>query len=85
MSVDALLLDEEARHEFREVVKDAGGDPEAVPERVSRVVLAMARRSRPISASDLFSFTQVTLVRSVTALESQGVQVFVALINRPEG
>jgi uncharacterized protein (TIGR04141 family) len=82
VSADALRYDEQARQEFERVVIRSGGNAEDVPTSIERVVLAVARKTRPITADDLFTFTQVNLVRQATALESQGVHVFVAPITR---
>lgn len=83
VSADALLHDEEARTKLRQRVEEQGGDPGHVPNRVHRVVLGIARKGHKLTSSDLFTFTQVTLVRHVTALEGRGVDVFVAPIVRP--
>lgn len=82
VSADALLHDSEAKDKVREKVVAAGGDPSLVPDKVSRVVLAMARTKAPPTADTLFTFTQVTLVRGVQALEGRGVNVFIARIIR---
>lgn len=83
VSADALRYDEQARQRFKKIVTRSGGNAADVPDTIERVVLAVARKTRPITATDLFTFTQVNLVRQTTALESQGVQVFVAPIIRP--
>lgn len=84
VSADALLHDEEARSKFRTVVETAGGDPTSIPNSVKTVVLGVARRGRLVSSEHLFTFTQVTLVRQVAALQSRGVDVLVVPIFRPE-
>ena len=82
VSADALLHDSEAKDKLRERVVAAGGDPSLVPDKISRVVLGLARTNAPPTAETLFTFTQVTLVRGVQALEGRGVNVFVASISR---
>ena len=84
VSTDALLHDEEARTRFRDRVQEKGGDVNHIPTPVRTVVLGMARKGRIITSGDLFTFTQVTLVRNVAALQGRGVDVFVAPIERPE-
>lgn len=84
VSADALLHDEEARLRFRERVLEHGGDASAIPLKVHTVVLGVARKGRPVTSTDLFTFTQVTLVRHVTELQGRGVNVFVAPISRPD-
>lgn len=84
VSADALLHDEEARSKFCTRVETAGGDPTSIPNSVKTVVLGVARRGRLVSSEHLFTFTQVTLVRQVAALQSRGVDVLVAPIFRPE-
>lgn len=80
VSADALLFDDQARAKVRERIK---GTPVADPSarNPKRVVLAMARPN-PITEDTLFTFTQVTLVRNVQMLTRQGVDVYVAPINR---
>ena len=46
------------------------------------VVLGVVRRGQLVSSRHLFTFTQVVLVWQVAALESRGVDVFVAPILR---
>lgn len=82
VSADALLYDDEARDAFRGRVSEAGGDPDNIPDRIRTVVLGVARTTRPIAADDLFTFTQVTLARSVAQLEGRGVHVYVAPVAR---
>jgi uncharacterized protein (TIGR04141 family) len=84
VSADALLHDEEARTKFRDIAVRAGRPGIIVPDKPSRVVLGIARRGRPVASTDLFSFTKVTLVRHIAALEGRGVEVFVAPIVRPD-
>lgn len=59
-------------------------DATSVPSPVTTVVLGVARRGQIVSSEQLFTFTQVTLVRQVAALQSRGVDVLVAPILRPE-
>lgn len=82
VSADALLYDEDARAKFRAKVVAAGGDPASIPDKVQRVVLGVARKGAPPTADNLFTFTQVTLVRGVAALQARGVDVFVVPIQR---
>jgi uncharacterized protein (TIGR04141 family) len=82
VSADALMYDSEARVKLAEKVEANGGDPALIPDRVERVVLAMARKDAPLTADNLFTFTQVTLMRGVQMLQVRGVDVFVAPIER---
>lgn len=82
VSADALLYDPEARVKLAEKVEANGGDPALIPDRVERIVLAMARKDALLTADNLFTFTQVTLMRGVQMLQSRGVDVFVAPIER---
>jgi uncharacterized protein (TIGR04141 family) len=84
VSTDALLHDEEARARFRERVEEKGGNLSHVPTPVHTVVLGIARKGKPITSNDLFTFTQVTLVRNVAPLQRRGGDLFVAPIERPE-
>lgn len=81
VSTSALRYDNEARQKLREIVVESGGDTEWVQRRPDSVVLGMAR-SCPVTASDLFSFTQVTLSRLDISLAMSGVQLTVAPIHR---
>lgn len=84
VSTDALLYDEEARTKLREKIAAAGGDPTSLPDRPTRVAIAMAR-SVPLTAADLFTFTQVTLARLDASLAAAGVTVFVVPVLREQG
>lgn len=83
VSTDALLHDQQARAAFVSRVEELGGTADDVPQRVERVVLGLAKPGNPVTGADLFTFTQVTLVRHVTALEGRGVAVYVVPIVRP--
>lgn len=83
VAADALLHDEDARAKFRAKVVAAGGHPQSVPDKVERVVLGVARQGGFITADNLFTFTQVTLVRGAEALQGRGVDVYIAPISRP--
>lgn len=83
VSADALLYDNQARAAFRERVEAHSRGMMKIPEPVHTVVLGLAHKGRPITCDDLFTFTQVTLVR-VAQLQGRGVDVFVAPITRPE-
>jgi len=82
VSAEALLYDPEAIDQLATAVERAGGGGERLPKRPGRVVLAMAW-DRAITAESLFTFTQVTLVRNVTALQQRDVEVYVVPISRP--
>lgn len=82
VSADALTYDDEAREKLAAKVKANGGEPALIPRRVERVVLAMARKDSPLTADNLFTFTQVTLMRGVQMLRARGIDVFVAPIER---
>jgi uncharacterized protein (TIGR04141 family) len=82
VSTDALLLDEEAVSKFHAKVAAAGWDPGDLPPKPNRVVLGMARQGKTVRAENLFTFTQVTLVRWAQVLGARGVQVLIAPIER---
>jgi uncharacterized protein (TIGR04141 family) len=84
VATDALMYDEEARSQLRKKIEAAGGDASWLSDRPSRVGLAIAR-SNAVTASDLFTFTQVTLARLDAVLASQGVTVYVLPIVRERG
>ncbi|SEQ69448.1 sporadically distributed protein, TIGR04141 family [Arthrobacter sp. OV608] len=80
-SAHTLMSDSEARDKLRALVTKAGGDPELVKSKPPAVVFGIARRKRkPLSAESLYSFSQVTLVRTVDELDARGIKVFVAPI-----
>lgn len=81
VSADALCNDDQARRKLRARISEAGGDPSSLGLKPSRVVLAMHRGGKPeLSASDLFTFTKVNLVRQSSSLEARGVQVRIVSI-----
>ena len=55
-----------------------------VPTKPESVVLGMAR-SDPVTPSDLFSFTQVTVTRLDTTLAEAGITLTIAPILRSPG
>ena len=84
VSTSALLDDESAQQQFREKVRERGWDPSGLPVRPAKVVLGVARKNESISAANLFTFTQVTLVRQDQVLGARGVKVVIVPIDRPE-
>lgn len=82
VSTDALLHDENARAKLRELVVAEGGRPESVPEKVHALVLVLAHAGAALTPESLFTFTQVTLARQVSALTSQGVDVRIGVVVR---
>ena len=83
VATDALRHDNEARQQLRDVVSEAGGDVNWVPDRLSSVVLEMARDDAVI-AKDLFSFTQVTLSKLDSSLAASGVKLTISPIVRKQ-
>ena len=81
VSTESLRHDATARERLRELLVEAGGDAEWVPRRPRSIVLGIARKGG-ISASDLFSFSQVTLARLDTSLNDAGATLTVASIDR---
>ena len=79
VAADALRHDNEAREKLREVIVAAGGDGDWVPTRLKSIVLGMAR-SDPVTPSDLFSFTQVTVTKLDTSLAEVGIRLTIAPI-----
>ena len=81
VATDALRHDNEARGKLQEVVVAAGGDASWVPARPKSVVLGIAR-SKPVTASDLFSFTQVTVTKLDISFAEVGISLTIAPIVR---
>ncbi|OQQ35578.1 hypothetical protein A5N72_19290 [Prescottella equi] len=80
-SAHSLMSDNQARAEFKRLVEAAGGDPALVTSKPPAVVFGIARRGgEPFTADTLFSFSKVTLVRTVDDLEANGIKVFVVPI-----
>ena len=84
VATHALRNDDEARKEFQKVVIKAGGKEELIPKRPTSIVLGIAR-NRPVTPSDLFSFTQVTVTRLDTTLAAAGITLTIAPILRFSG
>lgn len=82
VSADALSYDEEAREELRKRVRVSGGNPDQVRAPIRTLVLGIARKDRIITCDDLFTFTQVTLVRAAAQLQGRGLQVYVVPVVR---
>jgi uncharacterized protein (TIGR04141 family) len=82
VSASALITDGQARVKFAERVTQHSGGTRSAPELPRHIVLAIAGRGN-LTADSLFTFSQVTLVRLVHHLESQGVTVRVATIPNP--
>jgi uncharacterized protein (TIGR04141 family) len=82
VSASTLILDGQARVKFAERVAKHSGGTRTAPELPKQVILAIGRRGK-LTADNLFTFSQVTLVRLVQHLESQGVTVRVLTIPAP--
>ncbi len=81
VSTDALRHDNEARQKLRDLTTDGGGDASWLPQRLSTVMLAMAR-PEPITAEELFGFSQVTLTRLDSSLAEAGVTLSIGSVKR---
>lgn len=81
VSAHALTYDEEARAGLANRIVAAGGNSAWQRDKPERVVLGMAY-PRKLTPDTLFTFTQVTLVRNVHALDSLGINVFILPIER---
>lgn len=78
-----LSFDEEAREKFRALVVAAGGHKEQVKEKPPAIIFGIGRNSaEPFNAESLYSFSQVTLVRTVLDLEGRGIPTYVVPIER---
>jgi uncharacterized protein (TIGR04141 family) len=82
VSAEALLFDQSAQQQFRKKITDCGWDPAQLPAKPQKVVLGVARKGKEVTAENLFTFTQVTLVRQDQALAARGVEVVIAPITR---
>src|SRR6266568_2475452 len=82
VSASALILDGQARVKFAERVARHSGGTRTAPELPKQVILAIGRPGK-LTADNLFTFSQVTLVRLVQHLESQRVTVRVLTIPAP--
>jgi uncharacterized protein (TIGR04141 family) len=81
-SAHSLMYDNEAREKFRELVAAKGGDPDSVPNKPPAVVFAIARyEGEPFDPESLYSFSQVTLVRTVDDLAARGIDAFIVPID----
>lgn len=81
VSVDALRFDEDARRALGAKISASGGDPGLAAEHPRSVVLVVASE-RPITAANLFTFTQVTIARLDSALAAAGITVFIVPVRR---
>ncbi|WP_460545710.1 DUF6119 family protein [Glycomyces halotolerans] len=83
VSIDALMYDEDALSKLREVAACSGAPTELMTSRPHSVVLVMAR-DRKITATDLFTFTKVTLVRLDKVLAAREIELTVVSIGYRE-
>ncbi|SIL04263.1 sporadically distributed protein [Mycobacteroides abscessus subsp. abscessus] len=87
-SAHSLMHDNEARAKFRKLVTEKGGNPDLVKRKPAAVVFAIARSASGKDAFDpgsLYSFSQVTLVRTVDDLNAAGIKVYVVPIDNDAG
>lgn len=85
-SAHSLMYDNQARTKFRALVEKHGGKPDLVKEKPSAVVFGIARYTGQAFGPDsLYSFSQVTLVRTVDDLAARGIDVYVAAIENGGG
>lgn len=85
-SAHSLMYDNQARAKFRALVEKHGGKPDLVKDKPSAVVFGIARYTgRPFGPDSLYSFSQVTLVRTVDELAARGIDVYVAPIENGAG
>ncbi|MDO3002859.1 TIGR04141 family sporadically distributed protein [Mycobacteroides abscessus subsp. abscessus] len=80
-SAHCLTHDQQAREEFGALVAKVGGDQSLVADKPTAVVFAIARHTgKPFGPNNLYSFSQVTLVRTAEELAARGIKVYVAPI-----
>ena len=80
VSAEILTYDDKAQESLSARITEQGADPEdyrLVPE---KVVIVMAKEEIALTASSLYTFTQVNLGRQDRALASRNVQVFIVPI-----
>lgn len=80
-SAHSLVHDNEARTKFRKLVEKQGGNPDLVKDKPATVIFAIARSAgQKFGPDSLYSFSQVTLVRTVDDLAARGISVYVVPI-----
>ena len=84
VATEALRYDNQARQKMCEVVTRAGGNSSWLPKPLKTVTLGIAQ-TKPISSTDLFSFSQVTLARLDSSLDEAGIKLTIAPIMRIQG
>ena len=85
-SAHSLTHDNEAREKFRELIQKQGGNTDLLREKPSAVVFAIAKAAgEQFDPESLFSFSQVTLVRTVDDLRARGIEVIVFPIESADG
>ncbi|WP_272865345.1 DUF6119 family protein [Mycobacteroides abscessus] len=76
-----MMHDNEAHEQFRTLVTENGGNPALVMDKPTAVVFAIARYAgEQFDPDTLYSFSQVTLVRTVDDLTAHGIKVYVVPI-----
>ncbi len=79
VATDQLLYDAEGRRALADKVAARSGGNRTAPESPTKIVLAVGGRGK-LRVDDLFTFSQVTLVRLSHHLETRGIQVEVIAI-----
>lgn len=79
VSIEQLLYDAQGRRALAEKIAKLSGGRRSAPEAPAKVILAIGGR-RKLEVDDLFTFSQVTLVRLAQHLETRGIQVEVIAI-----
>jgi len=79
VAVEQLLYDAEGRRGLAQKVTTRSGGTRTAPESPAKIVLAIGGRGK-LDVDDLFTFSQVTLVRLSQYLETRGINVEVIAV-----
>ncbi len=79
VAVEQLLYDAEGRRALADKIAARSGGSRTAPESPTKIGLAIGGRGK-LRVDDLFTFSQVTLVRLSQHLENRGIQVEVIAI-----
>lgn len=82
VSTEVTTYDKMAQKDLAKRIRLLGADPDEYQLKPTRLIIVLAKDESLVTADSLFTFTQVNLARQVAQLDSRGVEVHIAPIER---